>query len=57
VLGNPEDLKRREFGDPDDLRPKQYCDGREASRRSTGMRHFDVQLIGGLVLHQARLLR
>ncbi|MEZ4767550.1 MAG: hypothetical protein R2844_03885 [Caldilineales bacterium] len=25
---------------------------REASRRTTGMRHFDVQLIGGMVLHK-----
>ncbi|MGD9253878.1 MAG: preprotein translocase subunit SecA, partial [Holophagae bacterium] len=28
---------------------------REASRRATGMRHFDVQLVGGLVLHQGRI--
>ncbi len=28
---------------------------REASRRTTGMRHFDVQMIGGMVLHQGRI--
>ena len=28
---------------------------REASKRTLGMRHFDVQLIGGIVLHQGRI--
>src|SRR2546426_473786 len=28
---------------------------REASKRTTGMRHFDVQMIGGLVLHQGKI--
>ena len=28
---------------------------REASRRTTGLRHFDVQLIGGAVLHQGKI--
>lgn len=28
---------------------------REVSKRTTGMRHFDVQMIGGLVLHEGRI--
>ena len=28
---------------------------REAARRTIGMRHFDVQLIGGMVLHQGKI--
>jgi preprotein translocase subunit SecA len=35
----------------DDLLPHSFALTREASRRSMGMRHFDVQLIGGMVLH------
>src|SRR6476659_532100 len=35
----------------DDLRPEAFALCREASRRSTGQRHYDVQLIGGMVLH------
>jgi preprotein translocase subunit SecA len=35
----------------DDLLPETFALVREASRRSMGMRHFDVQLIGGMVLH------
>lgn len=38
--------------DLDDLIPEAFASVREASRRALGMRHFDVQLIGGLVLHQ-----
>ena len=36
----------------DALIPEAFASVREAARRSLGMRHFDVQLIGGLVLHQ-----
>ena len=35
----------------DDLLPETFAVVREASRRTLGMRHFDVQLIGGMVLH------
>ena len=37
-----------------DLLPEAFAAVREASKRTIGMRHFDVQLIGGIVLHQAR---
>ena len=39
----------------DDLLPEAFAVVREASKRSLGMRHFDVQLIGGIVLHQGRI--
>ena len=39
----------------DDLLPEAYAVVREASKRVLGMRHFDVQLIGGIILHQGRI--
>ncbi|MBS4026668.1 MAG: preprotein translocase subunit SecA [Clostridia bacterium] len=38
-----------------DLLPEAFAVVREASKRVLGMRHFDVQLIGGIVLHQGRI--
>src|SRR3974390_1308357 len=39
----------------DDLLPEAFAVVREAARRTLGMRHFDVQLIGGMVLHDGRI--
>jgi len=39
----------------DDILPEAFAVVREASVRVLGMRHFDVQLIGGVVLHQGRI--
>ncbi len=39
----------------DDLLPEAFAVVREASRRVLGMRHFDVQLIGGMVLHEGQI--
>ena len=39
----------------DDLLPEAFAVTREASRRVLGMRHFDVQLIGGMCLHEGRI--
>jgi preprotein translocase subunit SecA len=39
----------------DDLLPEAYAVVREASRRVLGMRHFDVQLVGGMVLHDGQI--
>ena len=39
----------------DDILPEAFAVVREASRRVTGMRHFDVQLIGGVVLHRGKI--
>ncbi|MGI6550468.1 MAG: preprotein translocase subunit SecA [Syntrophomonadales bacterium] len=39
----------------DDLLPEAFAAVREASVRTLGMRHFDVQLLGGMVLHMGRI--
>jgi preprotein translocase subunit SecA len=40
---------------PDDLLPEAFAAVREASVRTIGLRHFDVQLIGGIVLHEGKI--
>lgn len=52
------EFKRRlqeEDESTDDILPEAFAVVREASRRVLGMRHFRVQLIGGIVLHQGRI--
>ncbi|MBF0205694.1 MAG: preprotein translocase subunit SecA [Oligoflexia bacterium] len=39
----------------DDILPEAYATVREASVRVLGMRHFDVQIVGGVVLHQGKI--
>ena len=39
----------------DDILPEAFAVVREASKRVLGMRHFPVQLLGGIVLHQGRI--
>ena len=39
----------------DDILPEAFAVTREAARRVLGQRHYDVQLIGGIVLHQGRI--
>ena len=39
----------------DDILPEAFATVREASKRVLGMRHFDVQLIGGIILHLGRI--
>ncbi|AOY59193.1 MULTISPECIES: preprotein translocase subunit SecA [Desulfococcus] len=48
--------ERLERGEPlDDILPEAFATTREASIRTLKMRHFDVQLIGGIVLHQGKI--
>jgi len=48
--------KRLEDGaDVDDVLAEAFAVCREAARRALGMRHFDVQLIGGMVLHEGKI--
>ncbi len=48
--------ERLENGEPlDDLLPEAFATVREASVRTLEMRHFDVQLIGGIILHQGKI--
>lgn len=52
----PEFKKRLSEGETlDDILPEAFAVVREASKRVLGMRHFKVQLIGGVVLHQGRI--
>jgi len=39
----------------DDILPEAFAAVREAARRTIGLRHFDVQLMGGIVLHQGKI--
>jgi preprotein translocase subunit SecA len=50
-----EERKRRERAVLDEILPEAFAVVREASVRTTAMRHFDVQLIGGIVLHQGKI--
>ncbi|MCA1631794.1 MAG: preprotein translocase subunit SecA, partial [Acidobacteria bacterium] len=52
---SPEDRKRKERRALDEILPEAFAVGREASVRSTGMRHFDVQIIGGVALHEGKI--
>src|SRR3990167_2272847 len=53
------EFKERLNGSPgeplDDLLPEAFAVVREASKRTLGQRHFDVQLMGGIVLHQGNI--
>jgi len=52
----PEMVKRYKQGKTlDDLLPEAFAAAREAGRRTIHMRHYDVQLIGGIVLHQGKI--
>ena len=52
----PEFKKRLKAGETlDDLLPEAYALVREASVRTLGLRHFDVQLLGGLILHKGSI--
>ncbi len=48
--------KRLESGESlDDILPEAFATVREASRRKLQMRHFDVQILGGIVLHEGKI--
>src|SRR2546428_9154628 len=50
--------KRLEAGEPlDELLPEAFALCREAARGTVGMRHFDGQLVGGVVLHEGKIAR
>src|SRR5690606_4328695 len=51
-------LKERVAGgaDLDDILPEAYALVREASRRAIGQRHYDVQIMGGILLHQGEVI-
>ena len=50
-----DDRKYKEQEVLNEILPEAFAVVREASKRTTGMRHFDVQMVGGLVLHQGKI--
>ena len=58
-INTTEELKNRVLNGEtlDDILIEAYALVREVSKRILGQRHFDVQLIGGIVLHQGKLLK
>jgi preprotein translocase subunit SecA len=57
LRGRSDELRKRavEGEDLDELLIDAFALCREASRRTIGLRHFDVQLVGGIVLHQGKI--
>ena len=56
--GDIEDLKERRSAEAavlNELLPEAFAVVRETSKRTLGMRHFDVQLVGGIVLHEGAI--
>ena len=48
-------VRYRKEDNLDDLLPEAFAAVREAAKRTLGQRHFDVQLLGGIVLHQGKI--
>ena len=57
LRGKTDEFKNRlaQGEDLDEILPEAFAVVREASKRVLGLRHFDVQLIGGIILHQGRI--
>jgi preprotein translocase subunit SecA len=57
LRGKTEEFRKRlaEGETLDDILPEAFAVVREVSRRVLGMRHFDVQLLGGIVLHEGKI--
>jgi len=57
LSGKTDEFRKRHFSGEtlDDLLPEAFAVVREASKRTTGMRHFDVQMVGGMVLHEGKI--
>src|SRR5687767_1316398 len=57
LRGKTDELRKRlaDGATIEDVLPEAFAVCREAARRTLGMRHFDVQLIGGMVLHEGKI--
>ncbi len=55
--GGPDEKERQEIEKEvlDEILPEAFAAVREAAKRTIGQRHYDVQLIGGVVLHQGKI--
>src|SRR5579875_2201858 len=54
-LTDKEEIRKAEQAALDEILPEAFAVVREAGWRTVGMRHFDVQMIGGMVLHQGKI--
>ena len=54
-IDDKEERRKAEQAILHDILPEAFATVREGSKRVTGMRHFDVQMIGGIALHQGRI--
>src|SRR3954468_15492465 len=54
-LADEFERRHREGEELDDLLPESFAATREAAHRAIGQRHYDVQLMGGVVLHQGKI--
>jgi preprotein translocase subunit SecA len=54
-IEDPEDIIAAEKAALDEILPEAFAVVREAGKRVVGMRHFDVQMIGGMVLHSGKI--
>ncbi len=54
-ISDKEERRKKEQNILNEILPEAFATVREASVRVTGMRHFDVQMIGGIALHQGRI--
>ena len=54
-INDKDERRKREQAVLTEILPEAFATIREGSRRVTGMRHFDVQLIGGIALHEGRI--
>ena len=57
IKAKTEDLKKRIAGgeSSDDVLPEAFALVREAAKRTLGLRHYDVQIIGGVLLHRGKI--
>jgi len=57
LRGRTDELRRRlaDSARLDDLLPEAFAVVREASKRTIGLRHYDVQMVGGIVLHEGQV--
>ncbi len=54
-IKDKDELQRGEQAVLDEILPEAFAVVREASKRTIGLRHYDVQMIGGIILHQGKI--
>ena len=55
INGLIEDIRQEKLKGLDGLLPEAFAAVREAAKRNLGQRHYDVQLVGGMILHQGKI--